>query len=338
MNYKVSIIIPVYNAGPYLHRCLDSVLTQSMQDFQVIAVDDGSTDDSYEKLQEYQSKFGERFLILQKENGGQSSARNMALPYIRGTYVTFLDSDDYLDSKYLWKLCGEAEKYNSDMVCSGQVRVCEDGTVVSRIAYPVKEDGSCVLRRLNFSGKLYRTDYLRKHNMRFAEGKTYEDNPFNLVMIFLAQNFRVLPYEGYYQVVHLGSTTTRKIAEEKLPFAEIENAIRYIQEHKEQINDDSLFEFTVLSFFTYFIFQANKRHHYLTLEDRQSDIDLVIKICEYTIRILKQYFPGYYKNRYIGILKNRELVITQRVGVWLYVKMIRSHMLKPFVKLYYRFL
>lgn len=338
MDPEVSVVIPVYNSEKYLDKCLGSLAEQTLQDFEIIAVDDGSTDHSYRKLLEYKEMFGERLRVLQKPNGGQSSARNAALAYVAGKYVAFLDSDDFVDKEYLQKLSEEAEQYQSDMVCSGQIRICEDGKIVSRIVYPIKKDGTCVLRRLNFSGKLYRTEYLKKHNMHFAEGKIYEDNPFNMVMIFLAENFRVLPYEGYYQTVHVGSTTTRKITEEKLPFMEIENAIQYIQANSKDINDKELFEFTMLSFFTYFIFQANKRHHYLTLEDRESDIDLVMKICDYTSQILKRYFPRYYKNVYVGILKNGELCLSQRAGVWLFVLLVRTGMLKKFTKFYYCFL
>lgn len=333
----ISIIIPVYNAEKYLHKCLESIVNQSFKDYEVLLVNDGSTDNSQKIIDEYANKYPTKFRTFVKKNGGQSSARNMALPFAYGEYITFLDSDDYYDSKYLEKLYTAAKKNNSDMVISGQKKVDESGKVYMNITYDVDKYPNCILRRLNFSGKIYRTEYVRKHNMKFAEGKTYEDNPFNLIMIFLAKNLVILPYSGYYQVGHAGSTTTKKIQEEKLPYKEIEEAISYILSRRNEINDYSIFEFTVLSFFTYFIFQANKKHMYLNFEDRKSDINVIQNLCVYVEDILKKYFPQYWKNKHLGIFKERELQFTQRCGVWLFVKLCRIHLLKLFARIYYTF-
>ena len=336
-NIGVSIIVPVYNAERYLNRCLKSLKEQTFQNFEVIFVNDGSTDNSQQILEEFAQANLERFHIFTKENGGQSSARNMALPYIKGEYATFLDSDDYYDKKYLEILYYTAKKNNSDVVISGQKKVDESGKVYLNIDYPVERYPNTVMRRLNFSGKIYRTEYMRKHKMVFAEGKTYEDNPFNFTMIFLARNLVILPYSGYYQVGHPGSTTTKKIQEEKLPYKEIEDSISYILNHRDEINSYTIFEFTILSFFTYFIFQANKKHMYLSIEDRKSDIEVIMHLCSYVQRILKKYFPKYWKNKYIGLFKNPDLSLSQRAGVWVFVKLCKMNLLKPFTKIYYRF-
>lgn len=332
----ISIIIPVYNSEKYLEKCLESLKEQTYQNFEVIFVDDGSTDDSAQILKRYAQLAPNRFRILYKENGGQSSARNMALPYVRGEYTTFLDSDDYYDRKYLETLYFAAKENDSDMVISGQKKVDEKGEIYLNIDYPVDKYPHTVMRRLNFSGKLYRTEYMRRHKMRFAEGKTYEDNPFNFIMIFLARNLVILPYSGYYQVGHYGSTTTKKIQEEKLPYKEVEDSIVYILDHRSEINDYSIFEFTILSFFTYFIFQANKKHMYLSIEDRKSDLRVIMNLCDYVLKLLNKYMPEYWKNKYIGVFKNRELQFSQRAGVWFFVKLCRTNMLNIFAKLYFK--
>lgn len=333
----VSVIIPVYNAEKYLEKCLDSLVNQSYQNFEVIFVNDGSTDKSLQMLQEFIKRDPEKFRVFSKKNGGQSSARNLALSHIRGEYTTFLDSDDYYDDDYLEILYIAAKKNDSDMVVSGQKKVDEFGKVYMNIDYPVDKYPDTVMRRLNFAGKLYRTTYMQKHNMKFAVGKTYEDNPFNLIMIFLAKNLVILPYSGYYQVGHPGSTTTKKIQEEKLPYKEIEDSISYIVCHRDEINNFAIFEFTVLSFFTYFIFQANKKHMYLNFKDRKSDIEVIMHLCTFVQGILDRYFPKYWKNKYIGIFKNYELPLSQRCGVWLFIKLCKIHLLKLFASIYYRF-
>lgn len=336
-KYAVSIIIPVYNAEKYIKKCLNSILNQTFKNYEVIIVDDGSTDNSQQIIKRYVERFPSKFKILAKENGGQSSARNMALPIVNGEYVTFLDSDDYYDRRYLAILYKTAKRYDSDMVISGQKKVDETGKIYMHIDYPTKKYPKCIMRRLNFSGKLYRTEYLRKHNMQFAEGKTYEDNPFNLKMIFLARNLVILPYSGYYQVGHPGSTTTKKIIEEKLPYEELEEAIKYVLQRREELNDYEVFEYTVLSFFTYFIFQANKKHMYLNIEDRKSDILVIAHLCDYVASLLETYFPQYWKNKYIGFFKGQGLEWKQRVGVWVFVNLAHMKLLKKFALLYYRF-
>ena len=112
---KVSVIIPVYNTQPWLRECLDSVLCQTLGDFEVICVDDGSTDQSGSILQDYAAK-DSRFHILSQSNKGQSAARNAGLKVARGEYVYFLDSDDYIEPDLLETACQEMDSKNLDIV------------------------------------------------------------------------------------------------------------------------------------------------------------------------------------------------------------------------------
>ena len=125
---SVSVIVPVYNAEAYLRRCLDSVLAQTYPPCEVILVDDGSTDGSAEICREYAEKDG-RFLLLQKENGGASSARNAGLDRARGKYVYFLDSDDELVPDALAKLAACACENGADLVFFEAKTVTEEGAV-----------------------------------------------------------------------------------------------------------------------------------------------------------------------------------------------------------------
>lgn len=332
----VSVIIPVYNVEKYLRKCIDSVLNQTFKDVEILLINDGSKDNSQSIIDEYQEKYPEIIRGYQKENGGLSSARNYALKLAKGEYITFLDSDDYLDNDYIEVLYNEAKKYDSDMVCSGQRKVGESGEILAVLSYPLEKNPRTILRRLNISGKIYRKEYIERCNLQFAEGKTYEDDPFNLVMLFMSKNFRIVNYEGYNQLVREGSITSRKIQAEKIPYEALEHSISYVVQHKEEVNDYDIFEFTVLSFFTYFIFQANKKHMYLkTGRERKSDCLVVLQFCDFTKKMLETYMPDYYRNKNIGLLKNRDLQLSQRCGVWLYVRLCKYNLLRRFTKLYY---
>ena len=116
----ISVIIPVYNAGQYLHACVDSVLAQSMKDFELILVDDGSTDNSREICEEA-AVSDDRVRVFSKENGGVSSARNMGIRQAQGTWITFVDADDTVAPDYLQILCAAADGTvsRSSLILSG---------------------------------------------------------------------------------------------------------------------------------------------------------------------------------------------------------------------------
>lgn len=117
---KISVVIPVYNAQKYLRRCLDSLVAQTFTDFEVICVNDGSTDASKEILDEYAAR-DERFIIIDKKNSGVSGARNDGIKRAHGKYIHFMDADDFIDSNYYEKMFYVAQNTDADMVCSGFV-------------------------------------------------------------------------------------------------------------------------------------------------------------------------------------------------------------------------
>lgn len=131
MKPLISIIVPVYNGEKTLGRCLDSVLQQSFQDFEVIVVDDGSRDGSSRLCDNYSRK-DPRIHVIHQENAGVSAARNVGIREAQGEYITFLDSDDYWLSSHLEQYYHAAQKFNCDVVVGGftiidheQTRVCQ---------------------------------------------------------------------------------------------------------------------------------------------------------------------------------------------------------------------
>ena len=98
---KVSIIVPAYNVENYIERCIESLLSQTLKEIEIIIVNDGSTDQTKEKILPYIKKYPEKVIYLEKENGGLSSARNYGMPYAKGEYIAFIDSDDYVEKRYV---------------------------------------------------------------------------------------------------------------------------------------------------------------------------------------------------------------------------------------------
>ena len=113
----ISIIVPVYNSAKFLRPCLDSILGQTFRDFELLCVDDGSTDDSMRILMEY-AKQDSRIKVLSRQNDGKGAAeaRNLGLSHAKGKYIQFLDSDDFFESDMLERMVEKAERFSLDMV------------------------------------------------------------------------------------------------------------------------------------------------------------------------------------------------------------------------------
>ncbi|MBE6739303.1 MAG: glycosyltransferase [Ruminococcaceae bacterium] len=133
---KVSIIIPVYNVEQYIDRCISSLKAQTLKNIEIILVDDSSTDSSLRICKNAENE-DSRIKVIHKENEGAGLARNSALKIASGTYIGFVDSDDYVDPEMFEVLCAKAEQYNADLVLSGVKFV--DGNMFS-------QQGDCVLK------------------------------------------------------------------------------------------------------------------------------------------------------------------------------------------------
>lgn len=177
----ISVIVPIYNVEKYLARCLDSILLQNFSgSFEAILVDDGSTDASKAIALEYVNDHPRVFKLLCQNNAGPGSARNLGLDYASGTYIAFVDSDDYLDTSFLTRLHTLAEDTNSDIsMCSSNVCKGDDGVgAIYDTGFKenfVSENIREILFRSSFSpwGKLYKKNLFS--GFRFPVGITYED-------------------------------------------------------------------------------------------------------------------------------------------------------------------
>ena len=199
-NVKVSIIVPIYNVENYLEKCLDSLTGQSLNDIEILAVNDGSTDGSLKILENYASK-DSRIVVLNKENGGLSDARNYAFPYIHGEYVGFIDSDDYVDPKMYEVMYNRAIETSSDIVECNLHHTFDDyeDTEIGRHIHDKKElimNGRSVVWN-----KIYKTSWLLETGVRFPKGLIYEDVNFYCKIVPFLNNIEYVeePFVHYVQ-------------------------------------------------------------------------------------------------------------------------------------------
>lgn len=175
---KISVIVPVYNTEKYLRRCIDSILAQTFTDFELLLIDDGSTDGSGAICDEY-AALDSRVRVFHKPNGGVSSARNLGLDNARGEWITFIDSDDWIDQVYFEKIVSWKWSDEADIIISSFKHIHENGEVCYK--YPqwyddkiqgirtliISMGGTCVW------AKFFKRSILEKYRVKFPVGIRY---------------------------------------------------------------------------------------------------------------------------------------------------------------------
>lgn len=217
-----SIIIPVYNVEAYLNKCIDSVLSQSFKNYELILVDDGSFDKSPQICDTY-TKRGKKVRVIHKKNGGQSSARNVGIDNASGEYLVFIDSDDYLcDDKLLEKLADRIIGFDEDMILYGCKIEHKDGRhEITRGSYDMQtincHDKTRTLNLLfsqgNFPGSAWiytiRKSVIQKNKFSFVEGVSAEDYEWVINSLILSKTIGAINGVHYVYVKHKGSITTK---------------------------------------------------------------------------------------------------------------------------------
>lgn len=231
--YKISIIVPVYNAENYIDIALQSICGQTYKDLEIILVDDGSSDKSLERCQEWAKK-DERILVHHQANAGASAARNKGLELATGKYVMFIDGDDWIEKNMIEILYTEAERHQANVACSTLQEddsIAEENvrnSVNKKAVYDVKYFGNKVdsgLALLTVWGpvcKLYRRDVVGES--RFENYKVAEDLLFNSTVI-CGEKFHtavLVEYPFYHYIIYAGSTMKQKLQEKYLTAMEVE--------------------------------------------------------------------------------------------------------------------
>lgn len=319
---KVSVIIPVYNAEKYLAKCLDSIMNQTFEEYEVLLINDGSTDGSQNIMKDYESKFAGKMRWVAKENAGQAAARNDGLKLAGGEYIAFMDSDDYIEPDYLARLYEAAVSNDSEAVTCGYRVVDEQGNVQRTVclsthgAIPYGRAGMFVVWC-----RLYKKSFLEEHQFSFQEGgKIYEDVPFAICGKFLSRNPIVIDYEGYAYVQRPGSTmSSGAVKSSRFPYEKMTQAV---QECLAAANGEARarLEYEVLHFFAGFLFLYCRKAE-------KKDLDV---LTDYAGKTIREYFPQYAKNPYVGIFRNKEQSFVDRCAVRMFVWMLKLGMLRGF--------
>lgn len=299
MQYKVSIIVPVYNVEQYLEECIESILNQTLEDIEIILVNDGSTDRSLEICERYQEK-DNRIKLINKSNGGLSSARNEGIKVASGQYIGFVDSDDYIHTEMYEILFNNAIKYKSDIVISKFKKFSdEDYEYNAKDIIPINYK----IENFNYKQSLYQLYTERNvefviawnkiykkdlfNNLKFEEGRICEDEFMAHKILYKSKITTYVHIDLYYYRQRINSIMTSKYSIKNL------DAVYALQDRVEffyKINNKDLLNISYRYYIEMFI--GNYLKAKTEINNSKNELKKLKK--SFNLHINKLFFNPYY--------------------------------------------
>lgn len=314
---KVSIIVPIYNVEKYLERCIESLIEQTLEDIQIILVNDGSTDNSGKIAKEYAIKHQDKIIYLEKENGGLSDARNYGIPYATGEYIAFLDSDDYIDKEAYKEMYNKAEQENADYVECDFVweypnKLKED----KQIEYKNKKEMLAFVRVVAWN-KLIKREIIEKNNLQFPKGLRYEDVEFTYKLIPHLTKVSYIDKCFIHYTQRENSIANVQNARTSEIFTILDNVISYYKENNlyKEYEDELEYNYT-----RYLLCSSLKR--ICKIQDKKTRVELINK----TWNNLNLKFPNWKKNKILNTVnsgKNTYMKTINKFTYKIYTKLFR---------------
>lgn len=216
---KLSIIVPVYNVEKYLPKCLESLIKQTLNDIEIICVNDGSMDNSLAILKEFASR-DSRIRIIDNQHQGVAKTRNTGIEQSTGEYIGFVDSDDYIDIDFFEKLYNSATKSNSDIAIASILKH-KNFFNIYNAKYTKEETAITIQDKIKLCedkkhfffyawNKIYHSGFIKKNNIKFSEGQIYEDVMFAIKALYYSNKIISVYGTKYHYIEHENSLTKYK--------------------------------------------------------------------------------------------------------------------------------
>lgn len=290
---KVTVVIPVYNSEKYIARCIDSMINQTYQDFEIQIINDGSKDKSQEIIDSYTKKYPDKIISIEQENKGVAKTRNEAIKRSKSKYIMFLDNDDYLDKDYIEKYVNEIEKEELDVVIGGYKRPDENGNIVKTLKLQDKE--WCKFMIMTPWAKIFKRQYLIDNDINFLVNDIGEDNYFNFKAMLLTDKIKILDYIGYNWFFNNSSVSnTRQKNIKQIDIYKFLNSSYNMLESEELL--DKHYKIIETVFTQYIIWIISYSTKGLTYKELGEEYDKIFNW-------LEERFPKYKRNDMISYTK-----------------------------------
>lgn len=286
-EYRVSIIVPVYNGGEKVIRCIKSIQGQSFKSFECIVIDDGSTDLSYNILSDYlDSQNDDRFRLIRKNNTGVADTRNYGISISKGDYIAFIDQDDRIKENYLYNYVNTIGE--NDILVGGYERINNISEVMNRIQLSNNEWSKFIVTAP--WAHLYKKSFLIDNNIKFLSSKIGEDVYFNIVAYSKTKKIGVLQNDSSYQWIYneesVSNSKQKKYSKAIDPIFLMEKI--YHDMDKDVIPVD-LTEYYFVRYAVWYVLFIMSNSEYSDVKNIEKNL----------FKWIKSYFPHYEKNRHI---------------------------------------
>lgn len=272
-NPIISVVVPMYNVEPYIVKCVTSIVNQSLNNIEIIIVNDGSTDNSL-KIVEEKFSSESKIIILSQANQGLSCARNAGLSIAKGKYVAFIDGDDWIDPTMLEEMYNNAIRYDSDVVsCRLQYENIDNGTfsISGRDFTSDIISGEALLKdvllgkniQTSAAIKIYRTGWLKEMNLYFKPGLINEDVLYVLEIAYFANKISLVN-KAFYHAVERTSSITRHFTEKNIDNILLALSFQkdFLLEHDIYNKYKDVFEASYIRQLCFIVYQAAQRTDY----------------------------------------------------------------------------
>lgn len=321
---KVTIIIPVYNSEKYISNCINSILNQTYKDYEILIVNDGSSDNSQKIIDEYKVKNPNKIISINQENKGVSQTRNESILKANSKYIMFVDNDDYLDNDYIEKFVSTIESGDFDIVLGGYRRITETGKILKQISLKNEEWSKFMIPAP--WAKIYKKEFLIKNNITFLKNNIGEDIYFNLKAMLLTENIKIIDYVGYnwfFNTKSVSNTIQKNITQlqvyELLEACYNELKINGLIETKYDL---------IKTFFTRYIIWL------LAFSTKKINKKIIYEEYDKLFNWLEDKFPDYKKNKMIGFFHPKGEIFFVRFFTKCFFIAHKIHIAKFFVYLY----
>lgn len=285
---KVSIIVPVYNVENYIEKCLQSLVNQTIEDIEIIVVNDGSTDKSKEIIEKYiKENLSSNIIYVEKENGGLSDARNYGMNYATGEYIAFLDSDDYVENTIYEKMYNKAISENADYVECDFYWVYPNKKKEDKGFRYTNKKEMFVNARVVAWNKLIKRDIIKE---KFPYGMHYEDVEFFYKLLPNVKKFAFVEEPLIYYIQRENSLVNKQGIETAQIFEVLDNVIKYYEENNLYKDYKEEIEYTYTRLL---LCSSLKRIKNI------SDKEIKEKLIYETWSNLNSKFPRWKENKYI---------------------------------------
>lgn len=222
MEDLISVVVPIYNVENYIKKCVDSILSQTYKNLEIILVDDGSPDNCPQICDEYAQK-DSRIKVIHKENGGLSDARNAGIDISKGKFITFIDSDDYIEKDYVEVLYNSIKENASDMSIGSHKAIYDNGTILNKETGEKSVlDAKTVLERILYDenidlsawAKLYKTELFEE--IRYPKERVFEDAATTYKLVDKSKKISIVSKSIYNYIIRNNSITNYKFTKKKM--------------------------------------------------------------------------------------------------------------------------